>query len=306
MAIEVDGQPCQVVEFLHVKPGKGSAFVRTKLRNYVTGTSKDHTFRAGEPLTAADVDRSDQQYSYPEVRMRASAYAHAHTHTHTHVYAHMRMHTRAPAHTHAHMHIHTRTCAPATRALGDSHTDAHTRTRKRAHARAQGDTYVFMNMETFDETRLPTDSLGSAVDYLIEGMDVSVLTWNGKVIGVDLPNTVQLEIAETEPGVKVCVWREKERQEWACSRVRACAGELKHTYTHACSRSDAYITHTRTPDTQTGQLGDRRREGRHAGHRQAAARAALPQRGRRRRGGHARRQVPQAHQLVSGSAGGAQ
>lgn len=131
MSIMVDGNPCQVVEFLHVKPGKGSAFVRTKIKNYVTGNTKDHTFRAGEPLQAADVERSDQQYSYPE-----------------------------------------------------------------------GDTYVFMNMETFEETRLETKALGGGADYLVEGMDVRVLEWDGKVIGVDLPNTVRLAIAETEPGVK--------------------------------------------------------------------------------------------------------
>ena len=131
MSIMVDGNPCQVVEFLHVKPGKGSAFVRTKIKNYVTGNTKDHTFRAGEPLQEADVNRSDQQYSYPE-----------------------------------------------------------------------GDTYVFMNMETFEETRLETKALGGGADYLVEGMDVRVLEWDGKVIGVDLPNTVRLAIAETEPGVK--------------------------------------------------------------------------------------------------------
>ena len=129
------------------------------------------------------------------------------------------------------MHILTRTCA-RTRTLGDSHTDAHTRTRKRAHARAQGDTYVFMNMETFDETRLPTDSLGSAVDYLIEGMDVSVLTWNGKVIGVDLPNTVQLEIAETEPGVKVR-WVAREREAEVGVFTCACVHWRIHAHLHA-------------------------------------------------------------------------
>ena len=89
-----------------------------------------------------------------------------------------------------------------------------------------------MNMETFDETRLPTDSLGSAVDYLIEGMDVSVLTWNGKVIGVDLPNTVQLEIAETEPGVKVR-WVAREREAEVGVFTCACVHWRIHAHLHA-------------------------------------------------------------------------
>ena len=66
MNIEVDGAPMRVLEFLHVKPGKGAAFVRSKLKNLLTGGNVDKTFRAGEPLDAADVIKAEFQYSYSD------------------------------------------------------------------------------------------------------------------------------------------------------------------------------------------------------------------------------------------------
>jgi translation elongation factor P/translation initiation factor 5A len=78
MSILVDGAPCKVVEFLHVKPGKGSAFVRSKLKNYLTGNTVDKTFRAGEKLESADVEKSVMQFTYMEgtdyVMMNMSTY----------------------------------------------------------------------------------------------------------------------------------------------------------------------------------------------------------------------------------------
>lgn len=64
MTIEVDGELMTIVEFLHVKPGKGSAFVRTKLRNMKTGYTVEKTFKAGEKVTRAHIDRRQMQYLY--------------------------------------------------------------------------------------------------------------------------------------------------------------------------------------------------------------------------------------------------
>ncbi|CAN0208975.1 unnamed protein product [Pylaiella littoralis] len=66
MTIDIDGNPCKILEFLHVKPGKGSAFVRTKVKNLISGNSLEKTFRAGEPVSLAQVDKLDLQYTYME------------------------------------------------------------------------------------------------------------------------------------------------------------------------------------------------------------------------------------------------
>lgn len=129
--IEYDGQVYQVVEFLHVKPGKGAAFVRTKLKNIRTGAVIETTFRGGEKVAKANIDRSDYQYLYND-----------------------------------------------------------------------GDMYTFMHNETFEQVQLNTEQVGDAKLYLIENMTVQLVVWNGQVIGLDLPNTVELTIVETEPGFK--------------------------------------------------------------------------------------------------------
>ena len=116
-------------EFLHVKPGKGAAFVRSKLKNFITGNTVDRTWRAGETVEVASVDKKESQFTY-----------------------------------------------------------------------ADGEEYVFMDMTSYEETRVKKDE--SWAKYLKEGMDVSVLVWNGKVISVDVPNAVELEVTETDPGVK--------------------------------------------------------------------------------------------------------
>jgi len=129
MNVEVDQAPWKVVEFMHVKPARGAAFVRSKLRNYLTGSVNEKTFRSAEKLALADVEKRRMQYSYPD-----------------------------------------------------------------------GAAFIFMDMETFEETRIEDDKYFTK--YLTEGLDVEVLTWNGKVIGVELPITVELEVSMTDPGVK--------------------------------------------------------------------------------------------------------
>ncbi len=129
--IELDGAVWRVVEFLHVKPGKGSAFVRTKLKAVQSGSVVEKTFRAGEMLPQALLEKSILQHTYME----------------------------------------------------------------------SGD-YVFMDMSSYEETRLTADQIGSSRKYLKEGMEVNVVSWNGKPLEVELPNSVVLEIKETDPGVK--------------------------------------------------------------------------------------------------------
>jgi elongation factor P len=131
VSIELDGAVWKVIEFLHVKPGKGAAFVRAKLKNVQTGSVLERTFRAGETVPQATLEKSVMQHTYKD-----------------------------------------------------------------------GDEYVFMNMETYDENRLSADQIGDGVKYLKEEMEVSVVTWNGKVLEVELPNSVTLEVIETDPGVK--------------------------------------------------------------------------------------------------------
>jgi len=131
MTIELDGAVHKVVEFLHVKPGKGAAFVRTKLKNLETGNTVERTFRAGETAQQAILERSTMQHTYVD-----------------------------------------------------------------------GDDYVFMNMETFEEERLPSVALGYQAKYMKEGLDVDVLRYNGKVLDVEMPKTMVFEVTQTDPGVK--------------------------------------------------------------------------------------------------------
>ncbi len=129
--IELDGQVWRVVEFLHVKPGKGSAFVRTKLKSVQSGNVVDKTFRAGESVQQAILEKSNLQHTYVE----------------------------------------------------------------------SGD-YVFMDMTSFEETRLSVEQIGKGAKYLKEGMEVNVIFHNGKVLEVELPISITLEVTETDPGVK--------------------------------------------------------------------------------------------------------
>lgn len=131
VSIVLDGSVWRVIEFLHVKPGKGSAFVRTKLKNAQTGSVVERTFRAGESVPQANLEKVTMQHTYKE-----------------------------------------------------------------------GDEFVFMDMETYEEARLTPAQIGDQIKYLSEGMEVGVLNWDGKVLNVELPNFVVLEIVETDPGVR--------------------------------------------------------------------------------------------------------
>ena len=129
--IELDGQVWRVVEFLHVKPGKGSAFVRTKLKSVQNGNVVEKTFRAGESVQQAILEKSNLQHTYVE----------------------------------------------------------------------SGD-YVFMDMISFEETRLSSEQIGKGAKYLKEGMEVNVIFHNDKILEVELPISITLKVTETDPGVK--------------------------------------------------------------------------------------------------------
>lgn len=131
MTIEIDGNVFQVVEFLHVKPGKGAAFVRTKLRNVINGGVTETTFRAGEKVEQATVERREYQFLYENQGL-----------------------------------------------------------------------WTFMNTETYEQIELNADQIGDAKNYLLENMMCQISNWKGNIIGVDLPNTVELKVVETEPGFK--------------------------------------------------------------------------------------------------------
>lgn len=131
LTIEIDGDVFSVVEFQHVKPGKGAAFVRTKLKNVRTGGVVERRFNAGEKVNKAHVERREMQYLYKDA-----------------------------------------------------------------------DHYVVMDNETYEQVSLTEDQIGDGVKWLKENMSLGVLFYEVEVIGVDVPNSVQLVVTATEPGVK--------------------------------------------------------------------------------------------------------
>jgi elongation factor P len=131
MHIEVDGGVWRIVEFQHVKPGKGGAFVRTKLKNIESGAVVERTFRAGEKFQRMHTEVKSAQYLY------------------------------------------------------DS-----------------GDEVVFMEDETYEQFSLPRKSLAQELEFIPPSTSVQILTVDGKPSGLQLPSSIELSVAETEPGVK--------------------------------------------------------------------------------------------------------
>jgi elongation factor P len=121
----------QISEFQHVKPGKGGAYVRTTLKNVRTGAVVDRTFRAGEKVEQAVIEKREMQFLYRE-----------------------------------------------------------------------GDQYVFMDTTSYEQLYVGPESLGDAANYLIESSNAVLQLYGGEIVGVDLPASVELTIAETEPGVQ--------------------------------------------------------------------------------------------------------
>lgn len=119
----------QIVEAMHVKPGKGAAFVRTKMRNVETGNVLEQTFRAAEKVPTANIEKSEMQYLFKG-----------------------------------------------------------------------GDAYTLMDKSTYEQIEVSAAQIGSEVEFLKEGLEgIQVMKFDGKVIGIELPNTVELSITETAP-----------------------------------------------------------------------------------------------------------
>ena len=131
LTIETGGELYSIIEFQHVKPGKGGAFVRTRLRNLRTGAVTDKTFRAGERMEQAAVRRRPMQFLY-----RAS------------------------------------------------------------------DDYTFMDIETFDQITLESSIIGEGARYLKPDAEVSVIMHEEEILAVEAPNTVDLAVAKTDPGLR--------------------------------------------------------------------------------------------------------
>jgi len=131
LKIELDGVPYTIVDFQHVKPGKGGAFVRTKLKSLLTGRVLDQTFRSGEKVKKPDLMEREMQFLYLE-----------------------------------------------------------------------GDRFCMMDNETYEQIMLTEEQVGEARLYLTDNLDVKVLFFNQQPVGVEIPLFVELEVAQTEPGVK--------------------------------------------------------------------------------------------------------
>ena len=131
LTIEVDGSIWRVMDFQHVKPGKGAAFVRSKLRNLRNGAVQEKTFRAGEKVGKAQIDNRKMQYLY-----------------------------------------------------------------------ANGDQHVFMDNESYEQIELPASAIEYELKFLKENMEVAIMLYQGESLGIELPNSVELTVTETEPGIK--------------------------------------------------------------------------------------------------------
>jgi len=131
LRILIDNDPCIIVENEFVKPGKGQAFNRVRIRNLKTGKTVDKTFKSGESVEAADVMDTEMQYLY-----------------------------------------------------------------------ADGEFWHFMNPDSFEQFAADEKAIGDAKDWITDGDVCSITLFNNVPLIVEAPNFVELEITETDPGVK--------------------------------------------------------------------------------------------------------
>ena len=131
VTFELDGQVMQIIEFQHVKPGKGAAFVRTKIRNVISGSVVERTFNPTDKFPPAYVERKDMEFLYND-----------------------------------------------------------------------GELYYFMDSETFEQIPVNKSCLGDDFKFVKENTVCKILSFKGNVFGVEVPNFVELQIVETEPGFR--------------------------------------------------------------------------------------------------------
>ena len=131
VTFEMDGNVYSIIEFQHVKPGKGAAFVRTKIRNVISSAVTEKTFNPNDKYPTAFIERKDMEYLYND-----------------------------------------------------------------------GDLYYFMDSETYEQLPISPNVLGDNFRFVKENMVCKVLSYKGNVFGIEPPNFVELQVTETEPGVK--------------------------------------------------------------------------------------------------------
>ncbi len=131
LKIEIDGEPYIIVDFEFSKPGKGQALYRCRLKNMITGSQFDRTYRSGDKFQSADLEEQDMQFLYK-----------------------------------------------------------------------QGDSYHFMNTTSYEQIELSAAQAGEATNFLIDNLVVSMLLFQGRPIGINLPNFVELKVVRSDPGIK--------------------------------------------------------------------------------------------------------
>ncbi|PLX33919.1 MAG: elongation factor P [Clostridiales bacterium] len=131
VTFEIDGEPFVVVDFQHVKPGKGAAFVRTKYKSLKSGATREQAFNPSEKFPKAHIETKEMQYLYSD-----------------------------------------------------------------------GDLYYFMDNETYEQIPLEANLVENAIKYLKENDNATLKFYKGNCFQVDAPNFVELEVTETEPGIK--------------------------------------------------------------------------------------------------------
>jgi elongation factor P len=131
LTIEVENDLFTVIDFQHVKPGKGAAFVRSKLKNLRNGNTVERTFRAGENVGRAHIENKEMTYLY-----------------------------------------------------------------------ASGNEHTFMDTQTYDQITLPASQLEWELKFLKENSNINIMSYQGEILGINLPNSIELKVVETEPGIK--------------------------------------------------------------------------------------------------------
>ncbi|MFL5303003.1 MAG: elongation factor P [Anaeromyxobacteraceae bacterium] len=131
LKIEIDKEPWEIVEFQHVKPGKGSAFVRTRIKNLLSGRTIDRTFKSGDVVGKPDVEEKEMQFLYKD-----------------------------------------------------------------------GTSYNFMDNKNFEQTFLTEEQMGDSKNFIKDNTTTHIMFFNGKAIGVTLPNSMDLRVAKCDPGVR--------------------------------------------------------------------------------------------------------
>lgn len=129
--LEIDGEPYLVVDFEFSKPGKGQALYRCRLKNMITGSQFDRTYRSGDKFNAADMEEQSMEFLYKD-----------------------------------------------------------------------GNRYTFMNTSTYEQIELTEENVGDAINYLTENLVVDMLLFQGRPIGISLPNFVELRVIQADPGIK--------------------------------------------------------------------------------------------------------